>query len=104
MPTLNRRLEALNCGRLGAPQSKIYPIGIALATTCLTFDAFKAKRAVLSGSPNNLDALGLFCRATYGARRTFRADLVCCSRPQTEARIWVDVAASVKAGSGAGLT
>lgn len=54
---------------------------------------------VLHGFPNTCDALGLFCRATYGAQWTFRADAMWCLRPRTEARIWVDVFPSVIGGS-----
>jgi len=46
-----------------------------LSRTSLTFDRWKANglrfRRV---GPNNPDASGLFCRATFGALWTFRAD------------------------------
>jgi hypothetical protein len=61
--TLNHRLDDANPGRFGASRSKIYPIRGALARTCLTFAAFKARLLWFHRAPE----CAVMSRASFAA-------------------------------------
>ena len=62
-----RRLGDTILGRIVRVTSQIYRYSGRIARTFLIFDHLQQMVADLLGFPNNQDALGLFCRATYGA-------------------------------------